>query len=189
MLFFPALSSNYWGRLFGSFSFFSASPDKILSGRVGHWQVLLDFLARWEPLARRFLGIGYKTLPYSTFAGATVIADNTFLSLLVETGVIGLAAFLAMNFVILKIGWKAMRSPRPQAAFFGEWIFCFWCGQIVQMLSGRSDHVLARLASSICGSWALLRARPESAHEGAVPRPVQANPAARNGAFATYSVK
>jgi O-antigen ligase len=131
---FPALWSNYWGRLLGSFSFFGESPDRILSGRVGHWQVLLDFLARepWHAL----LGVGYKTLPYSNFAGSTVIADNTFLSLLVETGIVGLAAFIGMNVVILRTGWKAMRSPRPTAAFLGEWIFCFWCGQIVQMFSG-----------------------------------------------------
>jgi O-antigen ligase len=130
----PALWSNYWGRLLGSFSFFGESPDRILSGRVGHWQILLDFLARepWHAL----LGVGYKTLPYSNFAGSTVIADNTFLSLLVETGVVGLAAFIGMNVVILRTGWKATRSPHPTAAFLGEWIFCFWCGQIVQMLSG-----------------------------------------------------
>jgi O-antigen ligase len=130
----PELSANYWGRLFGSFRFFSESPDKILSGRVGHWQVLLDFLAR-EPW-HAILGIGYKTLPYSTFAGSAVIADNTYLSLLVETGVVGLAIFVALNVVILRTGFKAMRSSRPTAALLGEWIFCFWCGQIVQMFSG-----------------------------------------------------
>ena len=130
----PALWANYWGRLLGSFSFFSESPDRILSGRVGHWQELLGFLARepWHAL----LGIGYKTLPYSTFAGSKVIADNTFLSLLVETGVAGLVVFVVMNAVILRTGWKAIRSGGAEAVFLGEWIFCFWCGQIVQMFSG-----------------------------------------------------
>jgi O-antigen ligase len=130
----PELSANYWGRLLGSFSFFSESPDRILSGRVGHWEALLGFLAR-EPW-HLFLGIGYKTLPYSTFTGSTVIADNTFLSLLVETGVAGLVVFTAVNAAILRTGWKAMRSGNAQASFLGEWIFCFWCGQIVQMFSG-----------------------------------------------------
>jgi O-antigen ligase len=131
---FPELSVNYWGRLFGSFSFFAAGPDKILSGRVGHWQILFDFLAH-EPW-HAILGIGYKTLPYSNFIGTTVIADNTFLSLLVETGIFGLAAFIALNVAILRTGRRAMNSANPMAAFLGEWIFCFWCGQIVQMFSG-----------------------------------------------------
>ena len=130
----PKLSANYWGRLLGSFSFFDQSPDQVLSGRLGHWQVLYDFLAR-EPWHAVF-GVGYKTLPYSNFVGGKVIADNTYLGLLVETGIVGLAAFIGLNIVILRTGWMARRSPRPQAQFFGEWIFCFWCGQLVQMLSG-----------------------------------------------------
>jgi O-antigen ligase len=130
----PRLSALYWGRLWGSFSFFGQSPDQVLSGRLGHWQILYDFLAR-EPWYALF-GIGYKTLPYSTFIGSTMIADNTYLSLLVETGVLGLAAFVGLNVVILRTGWIARRSSRPQTQFFGEWIFCFWCGEMVQMLSG-----------------------------------------------------
>lgn len=130
----PKLSANYWGRLLGSFSYFDQSPDQVLSGRLGHWQVLYDFLAR-EPWYAAF-GIGYKTLPYSNFIGSKVIADNTYLGLLVETGVVGLAAFIGLNAVILRTGWNARRSPRPEAQFFGEWIFCFWCGEVVQMLSG-----------------------------------------------------
>lgn len=131
---FPSLSINYWGRLLGSFSFFWQSPDQVLSGRLGHWQTLLDFLAR-EPWHAIF-GVGYKTLPYSGFVGSKVIADNTYLGLLVETGVVGLAAFLALNFFILRTGWRALRSARPSTAFLGEWIFCFWCGQMFQMFSG-----------------------------------------------------
>jgi len=130
----PKLSANYWGRLVGSFSFFDHSPDQVLSGRLGHWQILYDFLAR-EPWHAVF-GIGYKTLPYSNFVGDKVIADNTYLGLLVETGIVGLAAFIGLNIVILRTGWMARRSRRPQTQFFGEWIFCFWCGQLVQMLSG-----------------------------------------------------
>jgi O-antigen ligase len=96
--------------------------------------VLYDFLAH-NPWYAAF-GVGYKTLPYSTFVGSTVIADNAYLGLLVETGVAGLAAFIVLNAVILRTAWIARRSPRPRARFFGEWIFCFWCGEMVQMLSG-----------------------------------------------------
>jgi O-antigen ligase len=65
-----------------------------------------------------------------------VIADNTYLSLLVETGVFGLTAFLALNFLILREGWRAAKSANPRASFHGEWIFCFWVGEMVQMFSG-----------------------------------------------------
>lgn len=133
-LFLPSFSANYWGRLLGSFSFFWQSPDAVLSGRLSHWQALLDFLAR-EPW-HAVLGVGYKTLPYSNFTGSAVVADNTYLDLLVETGVAGLAAFLALNAAILRTGWRALRSPNPRTAFLGEWIFCFWCGEMAQMFSG-----------------------------------------------------
>ncbi len=130
----PSFSSNYWGRLLGSFSFFWQSPDAVLSGRLGHWEALLGFLAR-EPW-HAILGIGYKTLPYSNFTGAATVADNTYLDLLVETGVVGLAVFLVLNAAILRTGWRALVSPNSTTTFLGEWIFCFWCGQLVQMFSG-----------------------------------------------------
>jgi O-antigen ligase len=81
-------------------------------------------------------GIGYKTLPYSDFVGRTVIADNTYLSLLVETGILGLSALMLLNYSILHAGLRSARSSVPSVAFFGTWIFCFWTGQLVQMASG-----------------------------------------------------
>jgi len=130
----PELSDNYWGRLLGSFSFFFTTPDKILSGRLSSWSGLADFLTGhpWHVL----FGIGYKTLPYSSFTGGPIVADNTYLALLVETGVPGLVSFVALNILILRTGWRALQSADSTTAFLGEWIFCFWCGQVVQMLSG-----------------------------------------------------
>ena len=131
---YPQLSSNYWGRLLGSFSYFATSPDKVLSGRLEHWSALGEFIAA-EPWHLVF-GVGYKTLPYSSFIGAPVVADNTYLALLVETGILGFGSFLALNGLILRTSWRVMKSADPTKAFLGEWIFCFWCGQTVQMLSG-----------------------------------------------------
>jgi len=130
----PSFSASYWERLTGSLQFFADSPNGVLSGRLTNWNLLSDFLLR-EPWHAVF-GIGYKTLPYSTFAGAKIIADNTYLSLLAETGIFGLLAFLVLNGAILREALRAARSPRPRAAFFGQWIFCFWIGEMVQMLSG-----------------------------------------------------
>jgi len=131
---FPAFSSNYWARIIASVQYVSSSPDSVLSGRLTNWAFLLKFLGR-EPWAA-ILGIGYKTLPYSDAAGAPVVADNTYLQLLVETGVVGLAAFCALNWAILRTGLRAARSATLSSQVAGEWIFCFWAGQIVQMCSG-----------------------------------------------------
>jgi len=106
----------------------------VLSGRLSTWNTIVDFLLRqpWHAL----FGIGYKTLPYTSYAGVGLVADNTYLSLLVETGVVGLGAFLLMNAAILRISLNAARSTDGRTSFFGTWIFCFWCGEMVQMLSG-----------------------------------------------------
>jgi O-antigen ligase len=131
-LLFPEVAWGYWLRLTHS-QFFFTQPASVLSGRVASWQAIAAFLAAhpWHAL----LGIGYKTLPYSDFVGH-IVADNMYLSLLAETGMVGLAAFLLLNFAILRTAWRAARSDDSRASFFGSWIFCFWIGQIVQMLSG-----------------------------------------------------
>ena len=63
------------------------------------WNQLIEYLLV-NP-QHLFFGIGYKTLPYSTFTGSTLIADNTYLSTLAEAGVVGLAALLLLNLAIL----------------------------------------------------------------------------------------
>lgn len=132
-LFFPEVTWSYLLRIVYSQSIFW-QPASVLSGRVANWQAITAFLAAhpWHAI----FGIGYKTLPYSDFIGQTVIADNMYLSLLAETGIAGVAAFVLLNFAILRAGWRAARRSDLQASFFGAWIFCFWIGQVFQMLSG-----------------------------------------------------
>ncbi len=124
----PAFSSNYWLRLQASLQYALSSPNGVLSGRISTWKAILDFLLAhpWHIM----FGIGYKTLPYTDYLGQPLVADNTYLSLLVETGIVGLAAFLLLNAAILRTAFRA------RAYFFGAWIFCFWTGEMVQMLSG-----------------------------------------------------
>ena len=64
------------------------------------------------------------------------VADNMYLSLLVETGVAGLAALVWLNLAILRASARAARSSNPQRAFYGTWMLCFWAGETVQMASG-----------------------------------------------------
>jgi hypothetical protein len=131
-LFFPEVAWGYLLRLWYS-QFFFTQTESVLSGRVASWQAIVAFLAAhpWHAI----LGIGYKTLPYSDFTGH-IVADNMYLSLLVETGMVGLAAFFLLNFAILRTAWRAARRDDARSSFFGTWIFCFWIGQLVQMLSG-----------------------------------------------------
>lgn len=127
-LLFPEFVRGYFARVVLSVKFLFSATNGVLSGRVDSWQRLATFLVEhpWHLL----FGVGYKTLPYSDVAGAPVIADNMYLSLLVETGCVGLIAFLALNVAILRAGWRA------RSTFYGAWIFSFWIGQMIQMLSG-----------------------------------------------------
>jgi O-antigen ligase len=130
---FPIFAGVYWQRVAVAFEYFWEAPNQVLSGRVESWHTLWNFIASepWHLL----LGIGYKTLPYSDFIGSKAIGDNTYITLLVETGIAGLAAVLALNIAILVTARRASRSPDPVRSFCGTWMFCFWAGQVVQMFS------------------------------------------------------
>ncbi len=130
---FPAFARLYWLRLASVFQYLSESPDLVLSGRVRSWHMLAQFLSA-HPL-HAFLGVGYKTLPYSDFIGATSVGDNTYLSLLLETGILGLAAVIALNAAILTAAYQAARSGDRLRSFCGACMLCFWAGQTIQMFS------------------------------------------------------
>jgi hypothetical protein len=58
-----------------------------------------------------------------------------YLSMLIETGIIGLAALVWFNIAILSTARRVARNANPDASFYGAWMFCFWLGQCVQMFS------------------------------------------------------
>jgi O-antigen ligase len=130
---FPVIAQFAWLRVAASFEYFSESPNAVLSGRIDAWQTLTNYLIAnpWHA----FLGVGYKTLPYSDFIGAKAVGDNTYLTLLAETGIAGLLAVIALNIAILTCAYRAARSSDAVRSFTGAWMFCFWAGQTVQMLS------------------------------------------------------
>jgi O-antigen ligase len=130
---FPIFARAYWLRIAQSFSYFFEAPNAILSGRVHSWNILGRFLIErpWHAI----FGIGYKTLPYSDFIGQTAIADNTYLSVLIETGICGFAALLIWNAAVIRASYRAANSDDPRRSFFGTWMLCFWAGQVVQMFS------------------------------------------------------
>ena len=131
--FLPQFVQVWWQRFYGSTNHVFDYGDYIFSGRFHSWRVLVTFLAAhpWHLV----FGIGYKTLPYSDYIGQKVISDNMYLSMLVETGIIGLVALVWFNIAILGTARRAARNANPDASFFGAWMFCFWLGQCVQMFS------------------------------------------------------
>jgi hypothetical protein len=131
---FPAFVETYWLRLSATAEYLFSATEGVLSGRVASWRTLTGWIGQhpWQTLS----GIGYKTLPYTDYLGTPVVADNMYLSLLVETGVLGLAALLWINLSILRAANRASRSTDPNRAFCGTWLLCFWAGEVVQMASG-----------------------------------------------------
>ncbi len=91
-------------------------------------------LSRGQPLAR----VARRRLQNPAlfhFIGAKAVGDNTYLTLLAETGIPGLFAVIALNIAILVYAYRAARSPDTVRSFTGAWMLCFWAGQSVQMLS------------------------------------------------------
>lgn len=130
----PELLGAYQIRLGASIEHLFSATGATLSGRLESWRALAGFLM--EHPGHLLFGVGYKTLPYSNFTGHAVVADNAYLSALAETGVLGFTALLLFCGAVLRLGWRAMRSGEERAEFYGTWIFCFWIGEMVQMLSG-----------------------------------------------------
>jgi O-antigen ligase len=126
----PEVAGGYWGRLNIAFDNITEAPDRALSGRLESWSTIAGFIS--THLLQTVFGIGYKTLPYTEYLGRPVIADNMYLSLLVETGVPGLIALCALNITILVASWRAMR----RGSFHGKWLFCFWVAEAFQMMTG-----------------------------------------------------
>lgn len=133
-LLFPIYWQHYWLRLQQSILYSGTATNAVLSGRLTTWQTLAQFAS--EHPANLVFGVGYKTLPYSDSVGTSVIPDNTYLGLLIETGVLGLGAFLAMNFEFLRQAFKVARGPVSMQSLAGVLFLCFWTGELVQMFSG-----------------------------------------------------
>jgi O-antigen ligase len=130
----PDFLGHYGARLRLSAEYLAEAPNQILSRRLETWQLLWGWIQQ-NPLETVW-GIGYKTLPYTTLLGRPVIADNMYLSALIEVGWLGLAALLMLNGAILVRCWGHAKRGNGVQRLLGLWMFCFWCGQIVQMSSG-----------------------------------------------------
>jgi O-antigen ligase len=123
-----------WGqRLQRTIELSSAAGDVAVSGRFSTWQAIAAFIM--DHPVRVLFGVGYKSLAYSDVLGSTVIADNTWLSTLLETGIAGVVCLAVLSAAILRVTFRAARSTDERAAFYGAWAFAFWVGEMVQMFT------------------------------------------------------
>jgi O-antigen ligase len=117
----------------GSFSQILIDPDSVSSGRISAWARVISIVLD-NPQYLVF-GVGYKTLPFTRLFHGEIITDNGYLSLLLETGIIGLGAFLVFSRSVLRTFLKLSGSARGAAAFWSAVMFSLWCGECVQMLA------------------------------------------------------
>ena len=147
---FPALSEAYWQRA-SSITYLFSSPEGVLSGRVANWEFLVDFLQQHPRYA--LLGIGYKTIPYSGLFGGQVVSDNVYLGMLVEAGILGLAAVLWLNATILRSAYRAAAlSPTRPPAFLRRLDLLLLGRRIGPDALRRPAHLLARAPSLFLGA-------------------------------------
>lgn len=130
----PDVVANFFTWRLANLAEFWDDPNTATSGRWENWTTLVSFFAD-RPWLLLF-GIGYKTIPTTEIFGRSVIADNGYMSLLFETGVLGLAAFFWLNLAILKTLGRGTSQASPFHRLCQSFLLAFWCGEMVQMLTG-----------------------------------------------------
>jgi O-antigen ligase len=132
-IFFPEIWNYFLGYRLGSLSLLLSDPNSASSGRYNVWTQIFSILYQFPHYF--LMGIGYKTLPFTRLFGQEIVADNGFLSLLLETGILGLGGFLVFLNSTFKSFWKLSKSSNPVISFWAALLFAFWCGQCVQLLA------------------------------------------------------
>jgi O-antigen ligase len=130
----PQFLLPYGDRLIYTAQEFFSRPNEVLSKRLDTWTELAGFIADhpWQAV----FGIGYKSLPYTDTFARPLVADNMYLSLLIESGLPGLGALLAFSGALLAATLRLTRHSNEAVAGLGRFLFAFWIGEMVQMLSG-----------------------------------------------------
>lgn len=132
-----ALSPELWdylidariGRLFDLL----IDPDAATSGRFATWREVVSIMQS-EPRYLLF-GVGYKTLAETPVFGGEIVTDNGYLSLMLETGIVGLAGFVLLSLGILTTFYRLARSRDDRTAFWATTLLATWCGELVLLLA------------------------------------------------------
>jgi O-antigen ligase len=129
----PELWSYLLSARVGYLSQILIDPNLASSGRFDTWLQVLNILRDNPPYL--LFGVGYKTLPYTRLFHNKIITDNGYLSLLLETGIVGLGGFLLYSGAILRTFFKLARSTNENLQFWGALLFSFWCGECVLLVT------------------------------------------------------
>lgn len=170
------LSPGLWSYLVnarvGRLAEIFVSPNVATSGRFDTWSHVISLISD-NPQYLAF-GIGYKTLTFTRLFHGEITVDNGYLSLLLETGVAGLAGFLFFSVAILKTFFRLSYARDQSAAFWSAVLFSFWSGQLVQLVAvdaytyWRSMVIFAALAAFTLNRATRTNSLEES--RGTVPR-------------------
>ena len=131
--FFPAYAELYWVRLQAICDIraqFERSRVKRARGILAGAGAIFV-----RPSVAFVDGRGIQDAAIFGFHRAAGGGGQHVLSVLVETGIVGLLALVVLNFAILREGYRAARSGDAQKSFYGTWIFCFWIAEAAQMMS------------------------------------------------------
>jgi hypothetical protein len=110
-----------------------ADPNAATSGRFDTWMRVISIMGD-NPRYLLF-GIGYKSLAFTRLFHKEIIVDNGYLSLLLETGITGLAGFLVFSGKLLNT-FRCLSRTRDEAlTFWSAALLSIWCGQLVQLLA------------------------------------------------------
>lgn len=128
---------EFWNNLvtyrIGYLTRIFVDPNYISSWRFGTWARVASIIQD-NPRYLLF-GIGYKTLPFTRLFHRGIITDNGFLSLLLETGLLGLTGFLVLSGSVFITFWRLARAGNGNVAFWSALLFSFWCGECLQMMA------------------------------------------------------
>ena len=108
-------------------------PNSATSGRFETWIRVLSIM-RDQPQYLLF-GVGYKTLTVTRLFHGEIVTDNGYLSLLLETGLVGLGGFAMWSAAIIRTFFRLTRSSDDFSVFFGTVLVSIWCGELVQLLA------------------------------------------------------
>lgn len=112
-------------------------------GRSQIWLANLDML-KDRPLFgwgygnyRKFREPYYQRYPQADHSGH---AHNSFLQIAVDSGLVGLTAFLAFFVVLLRTGWQAYRLLPPTAEPLRSFALGAWLGIVGFLIGGMTQH-------------------------------------------------
>ncbi|HVN79117.1 MAG TPA: O-antigen ligase family protein, partial [Terriglobia bacterium] len=133
-LWYPELVTNFFEKRLGGLLEFWKYPDAATSGRWETWRSLFGYFAGHPGLL--LFGVGYKSIASTDLFRTNLIADNGYLSLLFETGILGLSSWFVLLMTLLRQLLDVRYRGSPIRSLYASFLFAFWCGQMVQMLTG-----------------------------------------------------